>query len=467
MNLSNLEGYKAFSLEEVEKKLKKYSSDLNRITINDVKQKVAEINKYENFSSLRNPNPKDILIIEQKGITQAEKTVLSGRFFWEHAAAGEATRLGLGTKYQLMLNEFSVEKLRQMITCEYVEDSVSKGIKLEEAEKQAKEKFSEENILQEMTCNPQELEQLSLGTRHMLQMSFDVAKLAKKHNIGVSEVLAKQKMLVILNEQTSNRIAEEFESWNFFGIPKKNILFMVQKSFHGMQLEEGRLFYDEDSPLRLHNHGQMAMQKCSENSLFLQGEYISFNEYLTTLSQMTDMLSYNIEDLEYLTSAIDLESLGCALELGKNGYEMVMEVVSQNQYRPQKGGACMHDSKLDKVIMLETNRLGSIKYDEIRYLNKNFNHYPNPSKSMAALREKGLNMQFDVKEHEGKEHIYPCPVQGDINFLVKTAFVMRRELKPIHNLKSPATMPAAVAAMKKQDMQEGFLEFADKIKEGI
>jgi hypothetical protein len=46
---------------------------------------------------------------------------------------------------------------------------------------------------------------------------------------------------------------------------------------------------------------------------------------------------------------------------------------------------------------------------------------------------------------------------------VKTAYVMRKNLKPISNWKSPATTPPAVAACYKQDKQEGFREFVERV----
>jgi hypothetical protein len=44
----------------------------------------------------------------------------------------------------------------------------------------------------------------------------------------------------------------------------------------------------------------------------------------------SDKISYNIEDLDYLTYAIDFAGLGLALELGRQGYNMIMEVVANN-----------------------------------------------------------------------------------------------------------------------------------------
>jgi hypothetical protein len=92
-------------------------------------------------------------------------------------------------------------------------------------------------------------------------------------------------------------------------------------------------------------------------------------------------------------------------------------------------------------------------------------------KSYRIIKEKGLPISFEVKNAYNQsgdicQYIYANPVQGNTNFLVKTAFVMRKNLKPIYNWKSPATTPISVKAMFEQDRQEGFADFVKKIKKG-
>jgi hypothetical protein len=56
--------------------------------------------------------------------------------------------------------------------------------------------------------------------------------------------------------------------------------------------------------------------------------------------------------------------------------------------------------------------------------------------------------------------VYFQPVQGDANFLLPTAFFTRRQARPLNSLKTPDDIPAALAAMRAQDAQPGFLDFA-------
>ena len=256
---------------------------------------------------------------------------------------------------------------------------------------------------------------------------------------------------------------------------------MIQKKFHGIELNNGELKFNKLSKnnKRLHNHGQMFMQKIHNNVIFkIKENNVELKETLTSnqfeelLSKHLNLLSYNIEDLTYLTSSIDYPSLSLALELGTQDYGMIMEIVANNPIKPQKGGACFFDKKLNKVVMIESNQLGDIKNEEIIHLNKNFNHYPNPKEIFQKVKENGLNLSFEIKKAKdenglSKEYIYPCPVQGDSNFLVKTAFVMRKNIKPISAWKSASTTPLAVKAKINQDLQIGFLKFAETIKNNI
>ena len=191
---------------------------------------------------------------------------------------------------------------------------------------------------------------------------------------------------------------------------------------------------------------------------------LSQDDYLSLLKKHKDMVSFNIEDVGYLTSSIDYPSLSKALQLGNLGYGMVMEIVGQNKAKPQSGGAAFYDPILNKNVMVESFMLDGITPEEITFLNKNFNHYPNPSITMQTLQKECLHMPIKIKTAEnGKEYIYFEPVQGDMNFLVKTAFIMRKELKAISNWKSPATTPATLKAMKLQDKQIGFKELAQNL----
>ncbi|MBU1052452.1 MAG: hypothetical protein KKC46_01335 [Proteobacteria bacterium] len=419
-------------------------------SISEIKQNENDINVYENLYALE--ELKDVCILDKNCLTDADrdralKCIFEGKLFSEHAFAGEATRLGLGTKYLINISrDLSIDKIAKLISRE-------KGVTI-----------SKEEVLLQSGCYPEGLLPLSLGTRHMLQFSFDIVKLAKKYNHNPKKVLSNQKMLIVLNELSSNQIINEFMENKFFGFDQDNIFFMVQEAYHGINIVNGRFIYDETSPKRLHNHGQLAMQQTMDYQIFIinnkgQRSYLTSDEVGETLKQMDDKISYNVEDLGYLIESADHEALALALKKGKDGYRMLMEIVNNNSHNPQKGGMAAFDNKLGRNVIIEGFRLKSIKNHEIKFLNKNFNHYPKPYESWLLLKEYGLNMPVSIKNG----YIYYQPVQGDINFLVKTEFFRRKKIKPINAWKSPSSTPLAIKFMRLQDLQTGFKKYSSSL----
>ena len=408
----------------------------------------ANINKYENMDFLQ--EPRNICLLDEKCLTKSDiakacKCVLDGKMFSEHAAAGEATRLGMGTKYLINIaDNLSLKKISKIM-------SRKRGFVVKP-----------EKVLEKAGCRPEQLFPLSLGSRHMLQFSYDIYKLAKKHNYDPQSVLSKQRMLIVLNKATANKIIREFINNMFFGFSNNNVFFMIQKAYHGINLVNGKYVYNKNTSKRLHNHGQMVMQQTMDNQIFYidnkgNKTFLKSDEFGEILKKMDDKISYNIEDLDYLTGSIDYEGLSLALKKAEHGYRMLMEIVGNDSQNPQKGGMAAFDTLLGKNVMIESFQLKGIENHEIKYLNKNFNHYPKPYDSWLILKKHRLNMPIAIKNGA----IYFQPVQGDINFLVKTEFFKRKVLKPIKSWKSPETTPMAIKYMHIQDRLKGFKEYAE------
>ncbi len=440
----SLEAYRESCLNILTERLAGYDS------VAAVAADEERINAYPRLDSLS--EPRDVVTLDAASLSpdeleRAVECVLDGRFMAEHTAAGEATRLKLGTKY--LINPFRV------LTLERCLEMLS--------EEEGRQVTAEEFLEISGGATPQDVMDLSLGLRHMLQMAFDLTLLARQAGRNPETVLENQWMLVILNETTAEEILGQFIADRFMGFAPERVLFMIQASFEGVNLENGRFFFDPNAPRRLHNHGQMAMQTTAEGQVFRlepDGRKIrlSRREMADVLARMDDKLSYNIEDLGYLTGAIDLEALALALKLSDQGFRMVMEIVANNPLKPQKGGLAAWDEELGRNVMIESFQLMGLPNEEIKYLNKNFNHYPRPLAAFEALAE-GLPMPIAVKG----DYIYFQPVQGDLNFALPTAFVRRKELKPISNWKSAATTPAAIKAMAEQDRQPGFKDFCQDV----
>ena len=426
----------------------------NFSSIKEIAAHERQLNRYPRLELLE--APRRVLVLEDGAtpdrLAAARAAVLRGEVLFEHAAAGEGTRLMLGPKYFLNLaRDLNVERLAHLLSQE------------------SGNLVTPQDVAAGLERQPQDLLPLSLGTRHMLQLVFDLSRLALELGEAPQEVLRRQHLLIIISAEMLAHLEKEFYRWHFFGFNPRQVLFMVQDSFHGLNLSGGKFFYDRQSPRRLHNHGQMVMQQTMDRQIFsLAGTHLQDKTFCSRaavgdwLKIFSDKISYNIEDLDYLTDSIDFAGLGLALELGWQGHNMIMEVVANNPQKPQKGGMLAWDPELSRDVMVESFQLGDLANADIHYLNRNFNHYPQPAVSWRRVGEAGLPMPITVKDG----CLYFQPVQGDINFLVQTAFFRRRELRPIRSLKSPASLPLAINRMSAQDRQPGFREFVQRCQQG-
>ncbi len=439
--LNNMD-YWDYCLELAVRKLSRHES------IETVADRIDTINAYENLAYLA--PPRDIDILDDHQVTAedraaAVKMLLDGKVFFEHAVAGEATRLGLGTKYMINIKtQLTLGNIAEMI------------------QREAGVGLTDSRALQTLGRDLADLLPLSLGARHMLQLSFELTALAKRHKRSPKAVLARQKMIVILNEATAEEIIQDFKRNRFFGFKQDNVYFMIQRAYHGIDLRGDTAFYNRRTPKRLHNHGQIAIQQTYGGQIFSlkpSGDrtYLSTRDYGCLLSSMADKITYNIEDLNCLSAALDIDGIAFALKKGDAGFRMVMEVLKNNPLCPQKGGMAAYDEILGRNVMIESFQLNGLPNNRIEFLNKNLNHYPHPYDAWDAVRRNGLNMHLAVKH----DHIYFQPIQGDINHLVDTAFFMRMPQEHIKAWKSPATTLLAVEYMRRQDRQPGFRAFVE------
>lgn len=433
VDLTDFPGYIGSCLELANQRLARYKSAAQAARAED------RLNRYPRLDSLE--DPRDIVILDQRTVTaddlkRAGQALMDGKVLLEHTCAGEATRLGLGTKY--LINpprDLGPAVLARLLGDDYKID-----------------------------VDPGSLRPMTLGRRHMLQMAWDLTRMARDLGRDPARALARQRLLVIVNQVSWQNVVDDFLETGFYGFGRPNVFFMVQQSFHGIDRPDGAWVYDTSSPRRLHNHGQMLMQTTMDNQVFRLSEsggpnYLTWAEYRMILGQVEDKVSFNIEDLDYLAQSLDLTGLAGALKLGEQGARMVMEVVANNPEQPQKGGLCAWDPELERDVMIESFQLEGVENSRINFLNKNINHYPRPAEALSKARERGLSMPLAVKG----DKVYFQPVQGDLNFLVKTAFVRRAELKPISAWKSGANTPAALAAMARQEKRPGFIKWARDI----
>ena len=431
LDLTDFTSYINACLDLAGQRLKKFAGPEQAAEVED------KLNLYPRLKNLA--EPRDIFVIDDQSIDTrdidtAVRAILDGEVLLEHTCAGEATRLGLGTKYLINPRLDLTGEVMQRLTGD-----------------------------RSWAVDPMSLTSMSLGRRHMLQLAWDLSSLAQDNGRDPAKVLANQHLLVIVNQASVTSVELDFHEARFYGFDPSKVLFMVQKSFHGINKGKQGWFYDTSSPLRLHNHGQMLMQTTMDGQVFRSEkdgkERLSWHSFRGLLEGFADKISFNIEDLDYLSQSLDLTGLAAALKLGNQGARMIMEVVTNNPDNPQKGGACFWDPELERNVMIESFQLGDIANSEIIYLNKNINHYPSPAVALSTTRERGLSMPLAVKNG----YVYFQPVQGDLNFLLPTAYVRRANLRPIHSWKSGANTIPALQAMATQEKRPGFLAWASEL----
>ena len=113
IHLDSFEEYRISVLRYIEWMLYNHYKNVKNVTLKDIKKDEKEINSYENFEHLQPIDESKITVLDddKTSTAPAEEAILNGKFLWEHTAAGEATRLGLGTKYLLNLSQFSLEEV--------------------------------------------------------------------------------------------------------------------------------------------------------------------------------------------------------------------------------------------------------------------------------------------------------------------------------------------------------------------
>jgi len=140
IHIDCFEEYRISVLRRIEWMLHRHFRDAKKIAMRDIKKAQLELNAYENFAYLDPAREKQIVVLDDDkiGTSKAEKSILEGKFFWEHAAAGEATRLGLGTKYLLELGKYSLEEIAVHIREEAFQELEKNGVKGKELAKEKK-----------------------------------------------------------------------------------------------------------------------------------------------------------------------------------------------------------------------------------------------------------------------------------------------------------------------------------------
>lgn len=460
-NFRTMKGYRQQVLARTQAELQRFYSAKRMKTLSLDQIKADEI-ALRTYPGLENCDMKAVgthihtiteASVAKAELRKAEQVKLAGEEIVEDHAAGEATRLKLGTKYLL-----TPHRIVEALLLHNLRDP-------------------EKTI--PIPVSPQDLAQISLGIRHKLQYIYDLTQLAASPQFGPAlnpkEVLKSQFTLTMLNEETQLGILREIGKYKHFGLSPERTLFMVQEKGLGINIADGKVFFDPASDWRLWNHGDMKVQQTLKGKIFwvrtsrktgeLEKHFITPEEFETTLSGMRNTITYPIEDIDYLTGSINLFNLAVSLRLGKQGARFTMEPVAQ-QEPPQIGGFFTFNPSINKVVCVESDCGGDIIVNDdpatlalIEFLNKNFNNSPEP---VEAFRSMHLLLNYLHLAIKGG-HLYPQVPQGDQNFNLETAVIQWDPVKTIRNFKTLPHGAPTLLAMQAQDRQPGFLDLPKEL----
>jgi len=402
-------------------------------------------------------------------IDEAENAILEGRVMNHLLWAGAATRakqiLGGGAK--AFFNP--------------VNDIMS--LSQEELDKIAPE---EKNPLQGLLGRDDVAvqETVALGPRQIIQYRLELERLAKKKGKDVNEVLAKQKFLVVANDQTDQKIVDLFVGANFFGFDPKNILFQVQPTFPGFEFVDGEWREVKLSAFP-YGHGYTKVQTALPEMAFYvdrEGDRHSVEQspidyFRKGIAPEKTMLSnnWNIDDLVRLggeyqgkpLSNIDVRRLAMVYKLmEKEGHSFVVETVINE--KGQKGGGWFKPVDGGPSLLVESVQLGRGPNANINFMGvdlNRMNNYGNAAVEAENLPLTGLPFYLVAKEFEGRPVMILESITGDITrmpgFYGKTA-AFKEPGVTILTFKKVAD---TVVTMQRMNAQEKDPEFIRLVKE--
>ncbi|MBU1026797.1 MAG: hypothetical protein KKA31_03605, partial [Candidatus Margulisbacteria bacterium] len=335
LNLRSHQSYLHSFRAAVQARLEKfYGQKLAHVTTREIARDQGQLLAYKGLDQVdRSPAgviPSQKISVSPLELYGSKQMVLNGQFFTEHTVGGIATRLNKGATRVKFGQKFFIppKKLAYEICAS------GYGHLLE----------------------------ISMGERHMFQLAFGIQQLAKEMGTAHwTDVLARQKMLIVPNEDGEQRTIDAFRKHSFFGFEPKNVMFVSSRFYPSLVLESGVLRFNESHRI-LHNHGIVPMQICMENEIFTvnpdTGEKTTVPrwKYRDVLSQMLNKISYNVEDLDFFRKPIDYRAIAITVQFALRGYRMVMQIVPQNQKDPQKGGMYGVDTDLSHPITAKRGR---------------------------------------------------------------------------------------------------------------
>jgi len=189
----------------------RFGDSAHTIGMAELKPQLHALRAHPNLAQLRlTPQPGELHTIRIADISpeilaRAKQRIAGGEWMSLHAAAGEGTRLAMGTKY-LITPQQLLERRAQVLQAitdfnAHTADTAAEGLlRTILGEKDLTQASGKIARLQQSLQKPIDKENaadylpLSFGSRHMLGMAYDLVKLAEDLQLDSKEVLARKKL---------------------------------------------------------------------------------------------------------------------------------------------------------------------------------------------------------------------------------------------------------------------------------
>ncbi|HTL70067.1 MAG TPA: nucleoside monophosphate kinase, partial [Candidatus Eisenbacteria bacterium] len=310
---------------------------------------------------------------------------------------------------------------------------------------------------------PSEAAIQGLGQRQILAYRALLEELAKKRGEKFEDVLARQNLVLNVNEEVAESVLKDFEENNFYGFDRSRVTFLIQPIFEGFRLEEKAVVQVPESAALPFGHGYATTQLKFPDAFTLneEGQPVPLAEpvldRLIAQDQKSRFIiaSHRVNDLTKVDvdQVVELDHLALSLSLLEKGHGITVTLVGNPN--KQKGGNNARFIGDVRSFLIETsNSKGSKALDQkltaAAAAGAPYNAFRLLSTPQAYKQLLDIGIRYNLRFKEGL--FYLESVTGDLTQIPEsnsTSIHQRGDL--IHDFKQLSNLPEALEFLAAQD----------------
>ncbi len=380
---------------------------------------------------------------------------------------GAASRLGLGGMYFVKVKELA--KVMLGIESSYYGKKKAREIKEKVTEyfekNHGKDGFSKFRFMSDLEAAYKKLgeaEEFGMGPAQIISYRLALKNFATDHNLNEEDVIDKNRIIIHVNDEIMQDVANDLYRNNFYGFKAKNVYLLSDTVFHGYKLDaDYNLEFDPKSNVLPPGHGYALEQFSRKNQVFIfQGD---------TLKQVEDPLlkilkeekvdiirTQRVNDVSLWTEdVLSPARLGYFIA---NGAQVGIELVDNPT--GQKGGSFVRIIGTARDFLVETLALKTPDLEALVEKSGKENLPYNAFRNIYTIEglEKILVNKLPRYLKIDKGEVYTETVTGDVTQLKDAGAVAFRITKEeaIHDFKEFKNLPEALEFLGKW---QGFVSY--------